>query len=282
MKVIDARVRPPHREFSSLHIFRNLERNVARFGIAAARSALTNSFEVFLEELQTAGIGTAVVVGREAAEQFGRVPNETVRELVRAHPHLFVGVGAIDPTVHPSPGDRTAELVEKFGFAAVAVDAGWAAEPLRVDAPPFRAVYAAAGELRVPVYLTVSGSVGPDIEYSNPVAIDRAAAAFPATRFVVVHAAWPWVHQMLGVAFKRPNVFLLPDVYGLLGMPGADQYAAAARGFLRERVLFGSSYPVGDPVQMVEGYQRLGLPADVLEDVMFKNAGALLGIADSA
>ena len=172
--------------------------------------------------------------------------------------------------------------MEKFGFAAVAVDAGWAAEPLRVDAPPFRAVYAAAGELRVPVYLTVSGSVGPDIEYSNPVAIDRAAAAFPATRFVVVHAAWPWVHQMLGVAFKRPNVFLLPDVYGLLGMPGADQYAAAARGFLRERVLFGSSYPVGDPVQMVEGYQRLGLPADVLEDVMFKNAGALLGIADSA
>ena len=32
-------------------------------------------------------------------------------------------------------------------------------------------------------------------------------------KIVVSHGGWPWVHQMLHIAFRRPNVYLSPDQY---------------------------------------------------------------------
>ena len=57
------------------------------------------------------------------------------------------------------------------------------------------------------------------------------SADFPDLRIVVSHGNWPWVSEILHVAFRRPNVYLSPDMY-LYNMPGMDDYLRAANGFL--------------------------------------------------
>ena len=55
------------------------------------------------------------------------------------------------------------------------------------------------------------------------------------------HGGYPWVTEILFVAFKRPNLYLCPDMY-MYNMPGVSDYVMAANTFLSERFLFGTAY----------------------------------------
>ena len=80
--------------------------------------------------------------------------------------------------------------------------------------------------------------------------------------------------QLLGVAFRHANVFLVPDMY--LFLPGSEVLVDAANGFLSEQLLFGSSYPFRPITQSIEDAQRLGLREHVLDKFFYANARQLL------
>ena len=42
---------------------------------------------------------------------------------------------------------------------------------------------------------------------------------FPRLKIVISHAFWPWVEASCGLAFRRKNVYLHPDLYGTV-FPG--------------------------------------------------------------
>jgi predicted TIM-barrel fold metal-dependent hydrolase len=96
-------------------------------------------------------------------------------------------------------------------------------------------------------------------------------------KFVVGHAFWPWVSQGCGVAFRQENVYLLPDFYGVR-MPGHKHWVEAANGFLSDRILFGSGYPVVDPAMLVGEYKKAGYSDSALEKIFYRNAERLLGL----
>jgi hypothetical protein len=100
------------------------------------------------------------------------------------------------------------------------------------------------------------------------------AAAFPKLRIVAYHGYWPNVQQLVGVAFRHENVFLVPDMY--LFLPGSEVVVQAANGFLGEQLLFGSSYPFRPIGQSVEDAQRLGFKDAVLEKFFAGNARRVL------
>ena len=64
------------------------------------------------------------------------------------------------------------------------------------------------------------------MSYTNPVQIDHVAADFPSARFIISHGGWPWVQEVLHVAFRRPNIYISPDMY-LFNMPGWQDYVTA-------------------------------------------------------
>jgi predicted TIM-barrel fold metal-dependent hydrolase len=61
-------------------------------------------------------------------------------------------------------------------------------------------------------------------------------------------------------------------------MPGFEEYVRAANGFLSDRLLFGSSYPVLALDRAVKSVQQIGFRPEVLERIFFRNAAALLGL----
>ena len=110
--------------------------------------------------------------------------------------------------------------------------------------------------------------------YNDPAPLARVAADFPHLRLVAYHGYWPNVQQLLGVAFRHANVFLVPDMY--LFLPGSEVLVDAANGFLSEQLLFGSSYPFRPITQSIEDAQRLGLREHVLDKFFYANARQLL------
>jgi hypothetical protein len=62
----------------------------------------------------------------------------------------------------------------------------------------------------VPVYVHSGINWWVDTAYDigHPRNIDALASAFPDLRIVALHAGWPWVSDMVMVAWRHPNVYL--------------------------------------------------------------------------
>jgi predicted TIM-barrel fold metal-dependent hydrolase len=143
------------------------------------------------------------------------------------------------------------------------------------DDPALLPLYERCQELDAILGLTISVRAGSDIRFSNPEAVDRIAGMFPKLRIVVGHSFWPWVAQACGVAYRRRNVYLLPDFYGV-GCPGHLQWIEAANSLLPRQILFASAYPLAAVGPMAQAYRNLPFHPDSLRRVMETNAVELL------
>lgn len=275
--IVDFRVRPPFGSYLNTNIYTDRQRTIGKVkekGFIAPESLVNASWDSFLKERDRAGIKVCVIPGRYTTPGYGQVSNEDLARMVRQRGGQFVCFAAVDAE-SPDAADRLEVAVKELGLAGLTLDAASCDPPRYADDPVFEPLYRRCAILGVPVMVTYSGFVGPDIGYVDPVRIDRVAAAFPKLSIVVVHAGWPWIPQIVGVAYRRPNVFLSPDMY-LINMPGAGMYVEAANGLLRDRLFFGSSYPFIPMEDAVAIYSGLPFKQEVLPGVMGRNAARLL------
>lgn len=284
-RIIDMRSRP-----AFLHDFYGATPGTAAFETARwlnrrvgtrgddAHFTASNTLDGFVAEVRKAGITRAVVVGRDTPSL--TIPNDTIAALTAGHDEL-VGIGSVDPQAQGVRG-AVAEVeraVNVLGLKAINVEPGFGAPPLRADDPLLLPVYDAAQHLDVPVFV-MSGPTTPDPAFNDPAAIGRVALNFPRLRIVCHHGFWPRVAEIVGVAFRHENVFLVPDMY--LFLPGSGLYVEAANGFLGDQLLFGSSYPFRPMGQSVEDLLALGLRDEALEKVLSGNAERVLKLGLTA
>lgn len=279
-RAIDFRLRPPSHGFLRLHLYEQPERSARithRIGLRVPPSAEAQDMRMLLAEMDAAKVRIGVIAARRSAPHYGSVATEDVLAIVREHPGRFVAFTAVGPTFDASPMEEIASAAGRRGegLAGVAIDPGFATEPVFCDDRRLYPVYEACAASEMPVLVTLSGNVGPTIEYSHPVRLDRVAKDFPSLPLIVGHGAWPWVQEILGVAYRRQNVHVLPDLY-LVNFPGADDYARAARHWMQDQFLFGTSYPFVSHADAIANLIGLGLSDRVLEKVLWANAARLL------
>jgi predicted TIM-barrel fold metal-dependent hydrolase len=276
--IIDFRLRPPLGGFLTTIMFREKERTIARtrqLSLEPAPSLLELSVEKLLAEMDAAGVQTGVVTGRNTGTGFGTVRNEDVVAIAAKYPGRFVACGAVNPM------DLTAALCDvdriagEWRMPAVSMEPGFAPQPMRANDRRLYPIYARCAERALPVILTLSAITGPDVSYCLPVDVDQVAHDFPTLKLVIAHACWPWVHPMLGVAFRRTNIYLSPDIYAI-NVPGRDDFALAARTYLQDRFLFASGYPFASVGGAVQAYHSLGFEGEVADKIFRRNAAALL------
>jgi len=61
-------------------------------------------------------------------------------------------------------------------------------------------------------------------------------------------------------------------------MPGAMDYVNAANGFMSERFLFATAYPLVSFKDAIDTFLTFPLKASVIDRIMYRNAAELLGI----
>lgn len=277
-KIIDIRNRP-----AFLHDFYGARTGTPEFEIAkwlnqrvgskdTTHFVRSQTLDGYLAEIRDAGIDKATVIGRDTPGI--KNLNDEIADLVAGHDEL-IGVGSVDPQRIGTEGAvREAErAVKTLGLAAINLEPGFLAPALAFDDPALLPIYDALQSWSVPVFL-MSGPTTPDLRFNDPAAVGRVARAFPNLSIVVHHGLWPHVNEIIGVAFRYANVFIVPDMY--IFLPGGSLYVEAANGFLQDQLLFGSSHPFRAMRQSVEDYAALGFKSRVLDLVFYENAKRLL------
>lgn len=276
--IIDFRLRPATRGFLNMHIFRNQER-IARWsgnlGMTPPPSAKACDMDLMLKEMEEGGVTMGVVPGRQANAFMGNVPNDDIVEIVKEWPDKFIGVAGIDPTNPTAAIAEIERVVENGPLCAVGMEPGVLANPMYADDRRIYPVYEHCASKGIPVLLMGGGGNGPDLSHSDPVIIDRVCGDFPNLTVINTHGGYPWVQQILFVAFKRPNLYLCPDMY-MFNVPGVNDYVAAANTFMRDRMVFGTAYPFIGFKDGVEQFCALPFKPEVLPGLLYKNAARAL------
>jgi predicted TIM-barrel fold metal-dependent hydrolase len=279
--IVDMRIRPPflHKFFGStpgtpeFEVVRWLNRRVG--SNRPDHFAAVKDVDGLLEEMDGAGITVGVVVARSVPNV--RVTNDQIAQIVRTNPSRLVGIGLVDPEFLGLDAAimEVQRAVTVLGCKGINVDPGFLERPIKADDALLYPIYRKCQELDVPVFI-MSGPTSPDLSDTEPRAIARVAKAFPKLPIVVCHGCYPFVNEMIAVAFMHENVFVSPDMYTF--MPGGNLYIEAANGFMKDQLVFGTAYPFKPMKQGVEEFLRAGLRPDVMDNVMFKNAARLLKI----
>lgn len=227
--------------------------------------------ELMLKEMEEGGVTMGVVPGRQANPFMGNVPNDDIVEIVREYPDRFIGVAGIDPTVPGRAIDEIERVVVNGPLVAVGMEPGVLPNPMYCDDRRIYPVYEYCERHGIPVLLMGGGGNGPDLSHSNPEHIDRVCGEFPNMTVINTHGGYPWVQQICFTAFKRPNLYLCPDMY-MYNIPGVSDYVMAANTFLQDRFVFGTAYPFIGFREGVEGFKALPFKPEVLPKLLYQNA----------
>ena len=114
------------------------------------------------------------------------------------------------------------------------------------------------------------------LKYSNPLDVDDVAADFPDLRIILAHPSFPWQDEALAVANHKPNVYI--DLSGWSPKYFPPQLVRYANTLLREKVLFGSDFPLITPDRWIADFDKLDIKPEVRPLIMKDNAVRLLGL----
>jgi predicted TIM-barrel fold metal-dependent hydrolase len=106
--------------------------------------------------------------------------------------------------------------------------------------------------------------------------IDDVAADFPGLRIILAHPSFPWQDEALSVATHKPNVYI--DLSGWSPKYFPANLIQYSNTILKNRVLFGSDFPVLTPDRWIADFEKIPIRPEVRPLIMKENALKLLGL----
>lgn len=152
--------------------------------------------------------------------------------------------------------------------------------------PGHRPLWAALEEIGLPVVFHTGqtgvgagrrGAFGIRLRYSDPMLLDDVAADFPGIDVVLAHPSVPWQDEAISIATHKTNVWI--DLSGWSPKYFPDALVRALNGPLRDRVLFGSDYPMISPDRWLRDFAALPVRDEVRPGILKDNAARLLGLS---
>ncbi len=233
--------------------------------------------EDYLQRMDRAGIERSLLIAVRAGDinlKGGfELPYERVRDVCQQYPARFSGLAGIDP-FRGMQGLRDLEqAVKQYHFVGAHLYPHWCG--LAPDHAKYYPYYAKCCELDVPIMM----QVGHNLVYSRerrlpsvgrPICLDQVAIDFPELRLIGIHIGIPWTDEMISMCWKHENVFAAGDAYAPKYWPEAFVHYANTYG--REKILFGTDWPVIDPERAVREIDALNLRPESKRLLMRDNA----------
>ena len=106
--------------------------------------------------------------------------------------------------------------------------------------------------------------------------IDEVALEFPELRIVAGHIGYPWTQEMIAVATKHENVYIDTSAYVPRRYP--QPLVEYLRGHGRQKVLFGTNFPMLLHPKCAGGVDELGLDEETKRLFLSENAKRVFGL----
>jgi hypothetical protein len=226
----------------------------------------------------------AVVFTVDAETVTGRpaVRNEEIAEVAAANADVLIPFASVDPN-KANAVDEARRLITDHGVR------GFKFHPnIQAFFPNDRAFYPfyeAIEEAGLPALFHTGhsgigsglpGGGGIRLKYSNPMYVDDVAVDFPSLKIVLAHPSFPWQDEAISVALHKQQVYI--DLSGWSPKYFPPQLVRYANTQLRDRVLFGSDYPMITPDRWLRDFEEADFRDEVRPLILKENAARLLGL----
>ena len=247
------------------------------FGAGAVPTALDELAAYYRER----SMACVVFSVDERLSQRPVVPNADVLAAARANPDVIIPFASVDPTRGRAAVDEAARLIAEGGVRGFKLH-----PPLQEFMPNDRAVYPfyeAVEASGLPVVFHTGhsgigtgmrGGGGVRLKYGHPMLLDDVAVDFPDMPIVMAHPSFPWQDEAISVCLHKPQVFI--DLSGWSPKYFSPTLVQYANTLLREKVLFGSDYPLITPDRWLRDFAALPIRDEVRPLILKENAVRLL------
>ncbi len=111
----------------------------------------------------------------------------------------------------------------------------------------------------------------------RPITLDGVACDFPDLKLVGIHVGIPWHEEMIAMAWKHENVFIGSDAHSPKYWPAS--FVHYLRSYGRDKVIFGTDFPVLDFSRTMAEIAALDLSEDVRRKFLHDNAVRIYNLA---
>jgi len=274
-----------HAEVSCWNPFDNYGEEYDRAADKYFRSGRRPTIQESIDYYRERRIGL-VMFGVDAEANMGRrrIPNEEIAEAAQQNADIMIAFGSIDPHKGKMGAREARRLIEDYGVK------GFKFHPTVQGYHPYDRmawpIYEVIAEHKLPaVFHTGHSGIGSGmrcggglrLEYSNPMHLDDVAIDFPDMQIIMAHPSFPWQDEALSVATHKPNVWI--DLSGWSPKYFPKQLVQYANTLLKDRILFGSDYPLITPDRWMKDFEDAGFKPEVMPGILKGNAARLLGLA---
>jgi predicted TIM-barrel fold metal-dependent hydrolase len=209
------------------------------------------------------------------------ISNEEIAELAHQHADVAIPFASIDPHRGTAGVESARRLISEHKVR------GFKFHPSEQEFFPndrlAYPLYEVIAEAKLPaIFHTGQTGVGAGmragggirLKYSHPMLLDDVAVDFPDMPIVLAHPAVPWQDEQLSVALHKPNVYI--DLSGWSPKYFEPKLVQYMNTLLREKVMFGSDYPVITPERWLADFDSLQIKPEVRPKILKENAARLL------
>jgi predicted TIM-barrel fold metal-dependent hydrolase len=226
-------------------------------------------------------------VDTEAEMGRRRIPNEEIAQAAAENSDIMIAFASIDPAKGKMGVREARRLIEEHrvrGFKFHPTAQGFF--PNDRKAYP---LYEAIAEAKLPAIFHsghsgigtgMRGGGGLRLKYSNPTYLDDVAVDFPDMPIIIAHPSWPWQDEALSICLHKPNVYI--DLSGWSPKYFSPQLVQYANTLLKERMLFGSDFPLLTPDRWLKDFEAAPFKPEVRPLILKENAIRLLGLGGAA
>ena len=231
----------------------------------------------YLRKMDRAGIERSLLIAVRAGDLNVRgsfeLPIDRVAAVCARWPDRFSGLAGVDPFRGMKGLADLTYAVKERGFVGAHLYPHWFG--LAPDHAKYYPYYAKCAELGVPIMM----QVGHNLVYTRerrlpsvgrPITLDQVAIDFPELTLIGIHIGVPWTDEMISMCWKHPNVYTAGDAYAPRHWPAS--YVHYLNTYGRDKVLFGTDWPVIDPERAVREVKELGLRPESERALMRDNA----------
>jgi predicted TIM-barrel fold metal-dependent hydrolase len=222
-----------------------------------------------------------VVFAVDSPREVRKITNEEVAELAHKESDVAIPFASVNPHRGADGVAMAKRLIRDYKVQ------GFKFHPTVQEFFPNDRVayplYEAIAEARLPALFHTGqtgvgagtrGGGGLRLKYSNPLCLDDVAADFPDMPIILAHPSFPWQEEALSVATHKPQVYI--DLSGWSPKYFPPILVQYANTLLKDKILFGSDYPVISPEKWVEEFDKLPIKPEVRTKIMKENAARLL------
>ena len=221
-----------------------------------------------LERGAQAGISRYVVLPVGLKPDHVRHINEFIIGNVEKHPQ-FTGFGTIHAAMDHI--EQEVEFIERAGLQGVKMHPD--TQLFNIDDPRLFPAYDLMQEKGLMVMLHMGDQ---RYDYSHPARLRKVLDQFPKLRTMAAHFGGYSMYETAYACLKDKDCFM--DVSSSLMFMSKETAVHYIRTYGTERLVFGSDFPLWDPVEEVKRFFSLPLTGREQEQIAWKTAADILGI----